>query len=59
VNQPEPIIVDITEPTPGPIEGLAEVLVGAIGLTGALALLAVVCGAVLAALMFWVRSRSR
>jgi hypothetical protein len=59
VNHAQPIIVDITEPTPSPIEGLAEVLVGAIGLTGVLALGAVLCGVVLAALMFWVRARNR
>jgi len=35
------------------------VVVGALGLTGALALLAIVCGALLGALLFWVRARQR
>jgi hypothetical protein len=35
------------------------VVVGALGLTGALMLLAVVCGALLGVVLFWVRARQR
>jgi hypothetical protein len=50
-----PIIVKLVEPHE---KGLGEVLLGALGLTGAIALAAVVLGAVLAAVMYWIRSRS-
>ena len=51
-----PIIVKIVE-TPHDPTGLADVLVGSIGLTGAIVLLAVISGALFAAVLFWVRSR--
>jgi hypothetical protein len=56
-GQQDPIIVRIIEPPTDPT-GLADVLIGALGLTGALALLAVVLGVVLGTVMFWLRSRS-
>jgi ABC-type phosphate transport system permease subunit len=57
-SQPEPpIIVKIVEP-PGDPTGIADVLIGSLGLTGVITLLAVVLGALLAGVMFWVRSRS-
>jgi hypothetical protein len=40
------------------LEGLSDVLLGSIGLTGLITLAALVLGAVLAGVMFWVRSRS-
>jgi hypothetical protein len=54
----EPFMVRIIDP-PSDIAGLADVLIGALGLTGAVALAAVLLGVVLAAGMFWLRSRSR
>jgi hypothetical protein len=53
----DPIIVKIIQPPHDPT-GLTEVLIGSLGLTAAIVLLAVVCGAVLAGVMFWVRSRN-
>ena len=52
----DPIIVKLVEPSE--LSGLAEVLIGAIGLTGAVALLAIVAGVAMAGLLFWWRSRS-
>jgi hypothetical protein len=55
-----PVIVRIISPpkdTTG-LSGLADVLIGSLGLTGAIVLAAVVMGAMMAAVMFWVRSRS-
>ena len=56
-SSPDPIIVKIIQPPRDPT-GLTEVLIGSLGLTGAIVLLAVVCGVVLAGVMLWVRSRS-
>jgi hypothetical protein len=56
-QQPEsPIIVKIVEP-PGDPLGLAEVLVGALGLSGALGLLALAAGILVAGVMFLLRRR--
>jgi hypothetical protein len=48
-------MVKIVEPAE---KGLADVLLGSLGLSGAIALGAVVMGLALAALLFWMRSRS-
>jgi hypothetical protein len=56
VKPQDPIIVKIVEPSE--LSGLADVLLGAIGLTGVLTLLAIAAGIVVAGLMFWWRSRS-
>jgi len=56
VKPQDPIIVKIVEPSE--LSGLADVLLGAIGLTGLLALLAIAAGIVLAGMLFWWRSRS-
>jgi len=53
---PPPIIVKIVEPDNDPI-GLANVVIGALGLSGALALCAILLGVLLAGLLFLVRSR--
>lgn len=53
----EPIMVKIIEPPGGELTGLANVLLGSLGLTGVIVLLAVLLGCVLAGVMFWVRSR--
>jgi hypothetical protein len=54
---PEPFIVRIVE-TPHDPTGLADVLIGAFGLTGVLILLAIVAAAVMAAVLFWFRRRT-
>ena len=54
---PSPIIVKIVE-TPSDPTGLADVLIGSIGLTGAIVLLALLVGLMFGAVLFWVRSRS-
>jgi hypothetical protein len=53
----DPVIVDIREPPDSELSQLGDVLFSALGVTGALLLLAVAFGAVLAGLMFWLRSR--
>ena len=50
-------MVRIIEPPFDPTQGLADVLVGSIGLTGAILLIAVVSGVILAGLLSWIRSR--
>jgi hypothetical protein len=50
-----PIIVKIIEPKE---QSLYDVMFGALGLTGVLVLASVVAAVILAALLFWVRSRS-
>ena len=54
--QSKPIIVKIMPPEGDPT-GLADVLLGALGLTGVLVLLAVVAAIVFGGVLFWVRSR--
>ena len=56
MNPQDPIIVKIVEPSE--LSGLADVLLGAIGLTGVLTLLAIAAGVVVAGLLFWWRSKS-
>ena len=52
-----PLIVKIVE-TPHDPTGLADVLIGSLGLTGAIVLAAVLLGAVFATVLFWLRSRT-
>jgi hypothetical protein len=52
-----PIIVKIVE-TPSDPTGLADVLIGSLGLTGAIVLLALLCGLLFGVGLFWLRSRS-
>jgi hypothetical protein len=51
-----PVIVKIIEPPKDPT-GLADVLVGVLGLSGVLGLAAISIGIVIGAIIFWVRSR--
>jgi hypothetical protein len=51
-----PIIVKLIEPNNDPI-GLADVVIGALGLSGALAVCAILLGVLLAGVLFFVRSR--
>jgi hypothetical protein len=54
----KPIIVSIPPDKPkSELSGLADVLLGSLGLTGVIVVAAVLLGAVMAAVMFWVRSR--
>ena len=58
-TQPQsPIIVRIIEPPSGPLQELSDVLLGSVGLTGAIVLLAMVTGIIFAGVLFWIRSRS-
>lgn len=57
ISQSEPIIVKLQDP-PSELSGLADVLLGSLGITGILLLGAVAFGLGLGALMFWIRSRS-
>jgi hypothetical protein len=52
-----PVTVRIIDPNTDPT-GLGDVLLRSLGLTGVLALLALVAGVVFAAVLFWIRSRS-
>ena len=52
-----PIIVKLIDPPPE-ISGLADVLIGSLGLTGFIVLLALVTGTIFAGVLFWYRSRS-
>ena len=55
----DPIVVSIVEPErPSELARLSDVFIGAVGLTGALLLLAVALGAAMAGVLFWLRSRS-
>jgi hypothetical protein len=58
-SQPDkPIIVRIPQDPPkSELSGLADVLLGSLGLTGVIVLAAVLLGVVMAGVMFWVRSR--
>ena len=58
VQPSSPIIVKLVEPPNRDPTGLAGVLIGALGLTGAIILLAVVLGAIGAALLFYFRRRT-
>jgi hypothetical protein len=54
----DPIIVKIIEPpVKSDLQGLADVLIGSIGLTGVIVLCAVALGFVFAGVLFWIRSR--
>ena len=52
-----PIIVDITEPPKSELSALSQVLLGSLGLTGVLALMAILLGIGIGGLMFWIKKR--
>ena len=56
MTQQNPVIVKIIEPPYDPT-GLADVLVGVLGLSGVLGLGAILIGIGIGGLMYWVRSR--
>ena len=53
-----PIIVDITEPPKRELSTLSQVLLGSLGLSGVLALMAILLGIGLGGLVFWIKRRS-
>ena len=53
----KPLVVKIVE-SPHDPTGLAEVLIGSLGLAGAITLGAIVLGVVVGGALFWIRSRS-
>ena len=53
---PEPLIVKIIEPPHDPT-GLADVLIGVLGLSSVLGLAAITIGVGIGALIYWFRSR--
>jgi hypothetical protein len=53
----EPIIVKLIDP-PSDISGLADVLLGALGITGVIVVGALVVGVGFAGVLFWIRSRA-
>ena len=55
-TQQAPVIVKLLEPTGDPF-GIADLIISALGLTGAMLLLAVLLGALMAGVLFLVRSR--
>jgi ABC-type phosphate transport system permease subunit len=58
VQSPQsPIIVKLVETPHSELSGLADVLIGSLGLTGALTLLALGLGILAGAVLFFVRSR--
>jgi hypothetical protein len=56
IQDPAPVIVKIIEPPKDPT-GLADVLIGVLGLSTVLGLAAISIGVAIGALIFWVRSR--
>ena len=56
IEQADPVIVRIIEPPKDPT-GLADVLVGVLGLSTVLGLAAISIGIAIGVVIFWVRSR--
>ena len=52
-----PIIVKVIEPKKDPVSGLSDILIGALGLSGALFLIAVLAAVVFGSILFWLRRR--
>jgi hypothetical protein len=55
--QQKPIVVKIIEPANKELGGLADVLLGSLGLTGVLVLGALVAALIFGSVLFWIRSR--
>jgi hypothetical protein len=58
VIQQSPVLIDIRKAPESELSQLSDVLIGTLGIAGALMLIAVVLGAAIAGVMFWARSRS-
>jgi hypothetical protein len=57
-QEPDPIMVDISKSPESEMRGLADVLIGALGLTGLLMLGAILAAGIFAGVLFWIRSRA-
>jgi hypothetical protein len=58
IQEQAPVIVRIIEPPKDPT-GLADVLIGVLGLSTVLGLAAITIGIAIGGVIFWVRSRQR
>ncbi len=58
MTQQAPVLIDIRKAPESEFSQLADVLIGTLGIAGVLVVTAVIFGAVIAGVMFWVRSRS-
>jgi hypothetical protein len=56
VQASEPIIVKLVEPHQ---TNVADVLIGALGVTGVLVVIAAIAGLLAGGLLFWIRARQR
>ena len=56
-SEQKPIVVKIIEPANKELGGLADVLLGSLGLTGILVLGALVAALIFGSVLFWIRSR--
>ena len=57
IQQSPPVIVKIVEPPHDPT-GISDVIIGAIGLTGFIVLIALILGLMFGGILFWFRRRS-
>jgi len=57
IQQSNPVIVKIVEPPHDPT-GISDVIIGAIGLTGFIVLLALLVGLMFGGILYWFRRRS-
>ena len=55
---PDPIIVNIKEEPKSELNGLADVLIGSLGIAGIMIVLSVLAALVFAGVLFWIRSRA-
>lgn len=58
MTQQAPVLIDIRKAPESEFSQLADVLIGTLGIAGVLVVTAVIFGAAIAGVMFWVRSRS-
>jgi hypothetical protein len=58
VIQQTPVVIDIRKPPESELSQLSDLLIGTLGIAGLLVLVAVVFGAAIAGLLFWLRSRA-
>jgi hypothetical protein len=56
--QQTPVVIDIRQPPESELSQLSDVLIGTLGIAGVLLLVAVLFGAAIAGVMFWLRSRA-
>jgi hypothetical protein len=56
--QQTPVVIDIRQPPESELSQLSDVLIGTLGIAGVLMLVAVLFGAAIAGVMFWLRSRA-